>query len=414
MGRDLMINKERLLHTINVSASIGTTENGGLSRLALSTEDKMMRDVFMGWLKDEGLEVRVDDFGNIYGRREGKLQDAPSVAIGSHLDTQPCGGKYDGILGVLASLEVIRVLNENNIETDYPIEVVNFTNEEGARFSPALLGSGGATNLFERDFVYNTKDDNGVLFIDALREIGYEGKEEHRIKNVKNYVELHIEQGPILDIEDKSIGVVEGIQGMDWLHVTVKGDTNHAGPTPMGSRKDALVAASKMVVRVNDITKSHEGLKTTVGKFEVKPNVTNVIPGEVVFSIDIRHESDEKKQQAWKELERDLQRIAKENDVAVEVQEEWSAEAVRFSDEVRDAISEAADAYEYSSMRLYSGPGHDSKYMNEVAQSGMIFVKSIGGISHNEAELTLDEDLVKGNNVLLHVVQKLATKDSSQ
>lgn len=410
MSSNLVINKKRILETIAVSASIGAAANGGLSRLALSSDDKKMRDIFVDWLQQEGLAVRVDDFGNIYGRRAGRIADGPVVAIGSHLDTQPCGGKYDGILGVLASLEVIRVLNENNIETDYPIEVINFTNEEGARFSPPLLGSGGATEIFERDYVYNIKDENGISFIDSLREIGYEGKKENRLGAVKNYIELHIEQGPILELEDRSIGIVEGIQGMDWLHVTVKGDTNHAGPTPMENRKDALVAASKMVLRVNEITKERDGLKTTVGKFEVKPNVTNVIPGEVVFSIDIRHELDELKEAAWQVLEQDLQRIAEESSVTMSIHKEWTAEAVHFSEEVMDAINGAAKELDYSTLHLYSGPGHDSKYMNEVTKSGMIFVKSVGGISHNEAELTVDEDIVKGSNVLLHVVQKLANK----
>src|SRR5690625_3585013 len=211
---NININEERFLDTLEVSSSIGKNEKGGLSRLALSESDRKMRDIFIDWLEQEGLAVRIDDFGNIYGRREGKLKDAPAVAIGSHLDTQPTGGRYDGILGVLAGLEVIRTLNENEIETKHPIEIINFTNEEGARFTPPMLGSGGIAGVFSKDYVYKRADDKLISFETALKEIGYQGIADNRIKNVKNYIELHIEQGPILEIENKDIGVVTGIQGI--------------------------------------------------------------------------------------------------------------------------------------------------------------------------------------------------------
>lgn len=407
----LNVNKNRLIETIRVSSSIGSTENGGLSRLALTEEDKEIRDIFVKWLHEAGLQVRIDDFGNVYGRREGKIKDGPVVAIGSHLDTQPCGGRFDGILGVLASLEVIRILNENNIVTDYPIEIVNFTNEEGARFRPPMLGSGGVAEVFTKEFIYNTKDDHGVTFGEALKSIGYMGEEKNRMSNVKNYIELHIEQGPIMDIEDKSIGIVEGIQGMSWLNVKVLGETNHAGPTPMENRRDALVPASKMIIKVNELAKEIKGLKTTVGKVDVKPNVSNVVPGEVAFSIDIRHQDNAIRETAIKSLAEQLNTIAVTDDVEIVMTTSWSSDSVDFSEDVTDAINEAANKFDYSSLKLYSGPGHDSKYMNSLAKTGMIFVKSINGISHNEQELTLDEDIVKGANVLLHVVQKLANKE---
>lgn len=406
----LSVNTKRLLETIRVSATIGGTENGGLSRLALSHEDKEMRDVFIKWMREEGLEVRIDDFGNIYGRREGKLENAPVVAMGSHLDTQPCGGKFDGVLGVLASLEVIRTLNDHNIETDYPIEIVNFTNEEGARFPTPMLGSGGITNVFTRDHIYNIADDEGITFYEALKDIGYEGKESNRLTNVKDFVELHIEQGPILHEKDISIGAVEGIQGMTWLSVVVKGKTNHAGPTPMENRRDALVSASKMIFRVNEETKKLDGVKTTIGRVEVKPNVTNVIPGEVFFSLDVRHQSDEKRKEAIEYLTAELTKISTEDQMELTVSEAWNSDAVDFEPKIIEAIEEASSDFDYSSMRLYSGPGHDSKYMEAIANTGMIFVKSIDGISHNESELTLDDDLVKGTNILLSVIHKLANK----
>ena len=404
------INEKRLLETFEVSSSIGQTENGGLNRLALSEEDKQIRDIFVKWLKDENLEVRIDDFGNIYGRREGKIKDAPAVVIGSHLDTQPVGGRFDGILGVLAALEVIRSLNDHQIETDYPIEIINFTNEEGARFEPPMLGSGGIANIFTKEFIYGIQDANGISFEQALESIGYKGEEKNRVKNIKNFIELHIEQGPILDHQNKSIGIVGGIIGMDWVHVKVIGETNHAGPTPMDARKDAIIPASQMIFRANEITKKYEGLKTTVGKVENKPNVVNVIPGEVNFTFDIRHKDDQQRQRAIEELSAQFKAIAKEYNVEVEITTEWNSNAVHFSSEVIDAISEATQQLDYSFLNFYSGPGHDAKYMNELGSTGMIFVKSVGGISHNESEFTADEDLIKGANVLLHVVQKLANK----
>ncbi|RST74358.1 Zn-dependent hydrolase [Siminovitchia acidinfaciens] len=404
----LKVNRERLLETIKVSSSIGPSGNGGLNRLALSEADKNMRDIFVDWLKEEGLEVRIDDFGNIYGKRKGKLEDGPSVAIGSHLDTQPCGGKYDGILGVLSALEVIRILNENDIETEYPVEIVNFTNEEGARFAPPMLGSGGITGDFTKDYIYGIKDAEGISFEQALTDIDYLGDSKNRLTNVKNFIELHIEQGPILHDKEKTIGVVQGIQGIDWFTVKVTGKTNHAGPTPMENRKDALVAASKMILKVNEITDEIKGLKTTIGKMDVRPNVTNVIPGEVEFTIDIRHEDNELRSHAFERLKEQLSAIALMSEVELTITTDWNTETTLFAPAVKDAIQEAVDKFGYSSLELFSGPGHDAKYMAGVADSGMIFVPSIDGISHNEEELTLDDDIEKGANVLLYVVQKLA------
>lgn len=404
----LTINRKRLFETIKRSSSIGATENGGLNRLALTEEDKAMRNQLVIWMQEEGLDVRVDDFGNIYGRRNGKRKDGPVIAIGSHLDTQPCGGRYDGVLGVLTALEAIRVLNENKIETDHPIEMINFTNEEGARFEPPMLGSGGVSEVLTKEFIYNIKDNQDVTFEQALKSIDYLGDERARLRNVKNFIELHIEQGPILETEQKSIGVVEGVQGISWLTITVTGETNHAGPTPMENRRDALVPSSKMIAKVNELTKEIDGLKTTIGKVNVKPNVTNVIPGEVEFTIDIRHKDDETRSYAIERLKEQISTIALMNDVEAIITTDWDSEAVEFSPTVRDTINEAADKWGYSSLRLSSGPGHDAKYMTKMADTGMIFLPSINGISHNEHELTLEDDIEKGANVLLYVMQKLA------
>lgn len=404
----LQINETRFLDTFKHSSSIGATAKGGLHRLALSQEDKEMRDVFVAWMKEAGLNVRVDDFGNIYGRREGKIKDAPVVAIGSHLDTQPTGGRFDGILGVLAALEVVRVLNDHQIETDYPIEIVNFTNEEGARFGPPMLGSGGLTEVFTQEFVYQSTDENGVTYKEALEEIGYLGKVENRLSHAKNFVELHIEQGPVLEEKDLTIGIVEGIQGMSWLKVNITGKNSHAGPTPMESRKDALVVAAKMIVAANEITKQYKGLLTTVGKITNYPNVENIVPGEVEIKIDIRHPDDNVRKQATEQLIEQYSAIAHNHKVEMTCTTEWDSTATIFADEVIEAVESACETLEYSSLKMFSGAGHDAKYMNEITKTGMIFVKSIDGISHNEAELTLDEDLVKGANVLLHVVLQLA------
>lgn len=404
----LMVNRNRLLDTINVSSSIGASENGGLNRLALTEEDKKMRNIFVKWLQEEKLEVRVDDLGNIYGRRKGKFNDSPAVAIGSHLDTQPCGGRFDGILGVLTALEVVRTLNENNIETDYPIEIVNFTNEEGARFEPPMLGSGGVAGEFTKDFIYNTKDNENISFQEALIKIQYMGDEKHRLRDLKYFIELHVEQGPILEKNNKLIGIVEGIQGISWLNVKVVGETNHAGPTPMENRKDALAPSAKMVTKVYEITNEIEGLKTTVGKLNVKPNITNVIPGEVEFMIDVRHKDDEIRAVTIDRLREQLGTIAVMNNVEVTISTDWNSDAVLFSSEVMDAISEAAGVLGYSTLRLFSGPGHDAKYISKMADTGMIFLPSINGISHNEKELTLEDDIEKGANVLLNTILKLA------
>ncbi|MGA5688173.1 M20 family metallo-hydrolase [Cytobacillus pseudoceanisediminis] len=404
----LMVNRKRLLDTINVSSSIGALENGGLNRLALTEEDKKMRNIFVKWLQEEKLDVRVDDLGNIYGRRKGKFNDSPAVAIGSHLDTQPCGGRFDGILGVLTALEVVRTLNENNIETDYPIEIVNFTNEEGARFEPPMLGSGGVAGEFTKDFIYSTKDNENISFQEALRKIQYMGDEKHRLRDIKYFIELHVEQGPILEKNNKLIGIVEGIQGISWLNVKVVGETNHAGPTPMENRKDALAPSAKMVTKVYEITNEIEGLKTTVGKLNVKPNITNVIPGEVEFMIDVRHKDDEIRASTIDRLREQLGTIAVMNNVEVTISTDWNSDAVLFSSEVMDVISEAAGVLGYSTLRLFSGPGHDAKYISKMADTGMIFLPSINGISHNEKELTLEDDIEKGANVLLNTILKLA------
>lgn len=406
--KEIRINEKRFLSTMKDSSCIGATQGKGLNRLALSKEDQQMRDLFVKWLKEAQLDVRIDDFGNIYGHKKGKLRKAPPIVIGSHLDTQPNGGKYDGILGVLAGLEVIRTLNDNEITTDYPIEIVNFTNEEGARFEPPMLGSGGIANIFERDFIYNIKDVNGVTFKEALREIGYLGLKTNRLTKAKAYVELHIEQGPILDCEDISIGVVEGVQGMSWIDVAIIGEKNHAGPTPMYYRKDALLGASNMIFLIYKYVESVKDLKVTIGRLNIDPNIPNVIPGRVQFSIDIRHPNDDLKIEAIENIKNIIHTQAKLNQLKASINLKWDSPAVYFSENIKNTIESMANSLNYSTLRLYSGPGHDAKYMQTITDSGMIFVKSKDGISHREDEFTSNEDLIKGVNVLLQTVLSIA------
>jgi len=406
----LQVNRSRLLKTISESSSIGSTKNGGLSRLALTKEDQVMRDKLVEWLKDAGLQVRIDDFGNVYGRREGKLKDAEPVVIGSHLDTQPSGGRYDGVIGVLSALEVIRCLNDRNTSTDYPIEIVNFTGQEGARFRPPMLGSAGIAGAFTKEYIYSRKDAAGIAFKDALQQIGYMGDEQNRLKQAKNYIELHIEQGSILDRENISIGIVEGIQGMSWLRVKVIGEANHAGPTKMEDRNDALIPVAKMILKVRELTDEIEELTTTIGKMDVKPNISNIIPGEVEFSIDVRHSNNTIRFHAIESLKEQLSAIAFIHDVQMTISTTWSSDAIEFSNDIREHINEAAKKFGYSRRSLYSGPGHDATYMSQIANTGMIFVKSVNGMSHNEQEYTPDEDIVKGANTLLDVALNLANE----
>lgn len=408
------VNSARLLESFSQSSNIGRTENNGLNRLTLTEEDKAMRDLFVRWLKEENLTVRIDDFGNIYGRREGKLKDAAPIVFGSHLDTQPCGGRFDGILGVLGGLEVIRTLNELKIETDYPLEIINFTNEEGARFNPPMLGSGGLANVFSREYIYSVNDHEGISFEEALIGIDYKGIEENRLKEATAYVELHIEQGPILDYENIDVGVVHGIQGLTRMFVTIIGKTNHAGGARMQDRNDSMRSAAEMITAIYNLTNDIEDLRITIGKIENYPNVINVISGQVDFVVDIRHEVDDERRKTIPLIEEKIRGIAEIHGVKYETTLDWSYDTVPFDKAICTVVDEVASRLDYSTLKIFSGPGHDSKYMAEICSTAMIFVKSVDGLSHNEQELTHDEDLIKGTNVLLNTILKLASFKKTQ
>src|SRR5699024_4575715 len=344
--------------------------------------------------------------GNMYDRREEK-EDLSTIVIGSHLDTQPNGGRFDGILGVLSALEVIQTLNDYNVETLRPIEIINFTNEEGARFEPPMIASGGLSGNFEKEYIYNLTDQEGNRFEDELTRIGYKGKMKNRIQNIHSYLELHIEQGPILENEAMDIGIVEGIQGMEWMEVKVKGESSHAGSTPMHLRKDALTVSAKMINIIEDLAIEH-GVVATVGRLSLEPNATNSVPGEVIFSLDVRHFEDNKRKNVINKMKQKIVEIASYYKLEVEIQCLWEVPAVEFNSNIINLIEETAKSNDYSIQRLPSGAGHDAKYMQDIAPSGMIFVPSVDGKSHIESELTLDKDIEQGANVLYQVTEYLA------
>lgn len=406
--KNIQIKGDRLWDSLMEMAKIGATEKGGNCRLALSDLDKEGRDLFVRWCEEAGCTVTVDAIGNIFARRPGKNNDLPPVMTGSHLDTQPTGGRFDGVYGVLAGLEVVRTLNDAGIETEAPVEVVVWTNEEGSRFSPAMMGSGVFAGVFPLEEIQAKQDIDGLKLGDELRRIGYEGTAPMG-KPVKAYFEAHIEQGPILEAEKKPVGIVTGAQGQRWYEVTVVGQEAHAGPTPMAVRRDALVGASRMIQEVNRIGLANQPYAcATVGFLQVSPNSRNVIPGRVFFAVDFRHPDDAVLTKMDSELRAACAEIAGEAGLEVEVSEFWYFPPTPFDEKCVAAVREGAKLYGYDNMEIVSGAGHDAVYMAKVAPTGMIFVPCEGGISHNEIENADPKDLEAGGNVLLHAMLERA------
>jgi N-carbamoyl-L-amino-acid hydrolase len=390
-------------------AAIGATDNGGVDRLALTDGDREARDLLARWFESSSLAVRIDDFGNMVGRRDG-LESISPLLIGSHLDTVRKGGRFDGALGVLAALEVVRTLIDHDVTTRRPIDVVNWTNEEGTRFQPSILGSGAVTGRFERDYVYSRQDENGVRFDDALRQIGYLGDAASRPTDGHAYLELHIEQGPVLLESDLAIGIVEGIVGDTWINVDIAGQAAHAGPSPMDRRRDALLAAAEIVIGVNRIA-LEEGSPSvgTVGRMHIEPNVINTIPGHVTLSVDFRNYSGDRLTAMVDRFRTVASEIAASHGVTIDVDRYWTIEPTPFADLVQDAIADACTSLDIEAERLWSGAGHDGKYAADRWPSGMIFVRSQDGISHVESELTTWEDVETAANVLLHSAMRLTS-----
>jgi N-carbamoyl-L-amino-acid hydrolase len=404
--RNLRVDGDRLWRSLMEMAKIGATAKGGSRRLAASTEDGQGRDLFVAWCKTAGLTVTVDRIGNIFARRRGRNDGLPPIVTGSHLDTQPTGGKFDGVYGVLAGLEVVRVLNDAGIETEAPIEVVVWTNEEGARFAPAMVASGAFAGVFDVDAALAAKDADGMVFGDELRRIGYAGDAPVGGRPIGAAFEAHIEQGPILEAEGKTIGVVTGVQGIRWYDVAIAGMEAHAGPTPMAMRKDAMVAAARVIAAADASAKAHAPHgRATCKVIEVKPRGSrNTLAGQVDMTIDMRHPEQTVLDAMDGELRGAAQAAERELGVTIAVTEIWTSPPVAFDPACVGAVRAATDALGLKNRDMVSGAGHDSCYVARVAPTAMIFVPCEGGISHNEIENATRDDLAAGCNVLLHAV----------
>jgi N-carbamoyl-L-amino-acid hydrolase len=402
------VNAERLWDALMAMAEIGRTPAGGVRRLALSDEDRRARDLLVRWLGEAGCGVRVDDLGNIYGRRAGGDPAAAPVVFGSHLDTVPTGGRFDGALGVLGALEAVRAMNDAGTATVRPVEIVCWTNEEGARFAPAMLASGVVFGRFRLEEAYGSRDAGGRTFGDELRRIGYQGEPGHRLQAAAAYVELHVEQGPILERTGTQIGIVEGVEGIAWGWIDVAGRAAHAGPTPMEDRRDALAGASRVVLGLRDLARELAGVRATVGRCEVSPNTINVVPGSVRLSSDLRAREASVLDRAVRRLGEVCARIAEDERLEVRAAEFWRSPPTPFDPRVIAAVAEAARALDCSATRIWAGAGHDAKYVADRYPAGMIFVPSAGGLSHNEAEWTPPDDCARGAAVLLGTVLRLA------
>jgi len=403
--QNLKIDGERLWADLMETAAIGGTAKGGIRRLTLTDLDRQVRDWFAARAAALDCTVTVDDMGAMFARRPGLKPDVPPIAIGSHLDTQPTGGKFDGALGVLAALEALRSLREAGYETFAPIEVVNWTNEEGARFTPAMIASGVFAGVFDRDWAAARQDRSGVRFGDALEAIDYRGAEKCGAHPLSAFFELHIEQGPILEAEFKDIGVVTGVQGMRWYEITVSGQDSHAGTTPMHVRRDALLSAARIVEQVNAIALAHAPLAVgTVGLMEVKPNSPNVIPGDVFFTVDLRHPETEILDSMERMLTAAADQVCGAHGLGVVVTKIWDQPPVRFDATCVASVRDAATACGFSTRDIVSGAGHDAAYISRIAPTAMIFIPCRDGISHNEAEFSSAEQCAKGAQVLLQAV----------
>jgi beta-ureidopropionase / N-carbamoyl-L-amino-acid hydrolase len=401
---NLRINGARLWDELMETAAIGATQKGGICRLTLTDLDRQVRDWFTARAEGLGCTVTVDSMGAMFARRAGRA-DVPPIAMGSHLDTQPTGGKFDGVLGVLAALEALRTLVDAGYETFAPIEVVNWTNEEGARFAPAMVSSGVFAGAFEHDWASARRDSAGVTFAQALEQIGYHGAQRCGEHPLSAFFELHIEQGPILEAEDKSIGIVTGIQGIRWFEATVRGQDAHTGATPMHLRKNALLGAARLVERVDAIARQRAPLAVgTVGRLEVKPNSPNVVPGEVFFTVDLRHPDAsvlDAMEQDWIAA---AYRMTEDSGLEIESQKILDQPPVRFDADCIACVREGARAAGLTAREIVSGAGHDAGYVSRVAPSAMIFVPCRGGISHNETEHAAPEHCRAGAQVLLQAV----------
>jgi N-carbamoyl-L-amino-acid hydrolase len=402
---NLTIDPKRLWDSLMETARFGGTEKGGIRRLTLSDEDRQVRDWFKLACEAIGCTVTVDDCGNMFARRAGKRDDLPPICMGSHLDTQPTGGKFDGVLGVLGALEVMRTLHTSGYDTNAPLEIVNWTNEEGSRFAPAMLASGVFAGAFTRDYAYSREDREGKTFAAELERIDYRGTEPVGRRKIGAMFELHIEQGPILEAEGKTIGVVTGVQGMRWYEVTVRGQAAHTGATPMRLRKNALLGAAGMIEQVHAIAIRHApDAVGTVGLVEVQPNSRNVVPGEVFFCVDFRHPDETVLEAMEREFRAALPATLEPLGLTFEEKRIWNSPAVRFDSDMIASVRKGAEKAGYATRDMVSGAGHDAAYIARIAPTTMIFVPCAGGVSHNESESTSFDECGAGAQVMLEAV----------
>ncbi|RBJ77642.1 Zn-dependent hydrolase [Pseudomonas sp. MWU12-2534b] len=400
----LKSNGERLWASLMAMAEIGATARGGSCRLALSDEDRAGRELFAHWCSEAGLSLSVDPIGNLFARRPGCDPDAAPVMMGSHLDTQPEGGRFDGVYGVLAGLEVVRRLNDLGIQTRKPLEVAVWTNEEGARFTPAMFGSAVFTGVMRLDAALAVRDAAGISVAQALQRSGYAGSRPLG-GAVDAYFEAHIEQGPILENNAKSIGVVSGGQAIRWLDVQVEGQAAHAGTTPMALRRDALYGAAQMILAVEQVAADFapQGL-TTVGELSIAKSSRNTIPGLLNFTVDLRHHQDQQIAAMQRQVEERLQAVADQRGLKVSISQHWVSPATPFDAECVAAVQQAVDGLGYPQQSIISGAGHDAILLARYCPTAMVFIPCVGGLSHNEAEDVLPEDVRRGADVLLNAV----------
>ena len=409
LASNFKINGDRLWETIMDMAKIGPGIAGGNNRQTLTDEDARGRALFQKWCDEANLLMGIDKMGTMFARREGTDPDALPVYVGSHLDTQPTGGKYDGVLGVLGGLELIRSLDDMGIKTKHPIVLVNFTNEEGTRFAPPMMASGVFAGVHTLDWAYAKEDADGKKFGDELKRIGWIGDEEVGNRKMKAFFELHIEQGPILEAEGKDIGVVSRGQGLNWLQVTLTGRESHTGSTPMPMRKNAGLGMAKITNLVHEIAMSHQpDAVGAVGQCNVYPNSRNIIPGKVVFTIDFRSPSFDTQDDMEKRLYEGAKSICKDLDLELEIEKVGHFDPVTFDKECVSKIRGAAERLGYSHRDIISGAGHDACWINKVAPTAMVMCPCVDGLSHNEAEEISQDWAVAGSNVLFHAVLETA------
>jgi beta-ureidopropionase / N-carbamoyl-L-amino-acid hydrolase len=403
--QNLQIDAQRLWDCLMQTAQIGATPKGGICRLTLTDLDRQVRDWFKAQCEALGCTVTVDEVGTMFARRPGRNPALPPIAMGSHLDTQPIGGKFDGVLGVLGALEAMRTLHDLGYETNAPVEIVNWTNEEGARFAPAMLASGVFAGVLTPEYAFSRADRDGKTFGEELQRIGYRGGEKAGARKFSAMFELHIEQGPILENENCMVGVVQGVQGIRWYEVTVTGQDAHTGTTPMALRKNALLGAARMIERIDAIAREHApDAVATVGLLENRPNSRNVIPGEVFFSVDFRHPDDAVLDAMEAELRAALPEILEPMQLTYNEARISHSPPVKFAPELIDCVRIGAAEAGLPSRDMISGAGHDAAYVARVAPTTMIFVPCRGGVSHNEAESTSFDECAAGAQVLLNAV----------